>query len=230
LGSAALSLLANADGARSRPVLSAELRRGCHIASAGLGVVGTGFHIYNLLRRPGRINLNDLFYGAPIGAPAALTLAGLIGIAAEGLREKRPWAKPKLSGLSGGRALAATTAIGLAGTIGEVALLHFRGAFQNPFMYVPVSLPPIAAGLMAEAALDPRPQPRPLTKFWLKLTAVIGLVGSAFHAYGISRAMGGWRNWRQNLVSGPPLPAPPSFTGLAVAGLAALRLIERGAK
>ena len=38
--------------------------------------------------------------------------------------------------------------------------------------------------------------------------------------------MGGWRNWRQNLLNGPPLPAPPSFTGLALAGLAALGLME----
>ena len=47
-----------------------------------------------------------------------------------------------------------------------------------------------------------------------------------FHAYGVSRNMGGWRNWSQNVLNGPPLPAPPSFTGLALAGLAALSLIE----
>jgi hypothetical protein len=34
--------------------------------------------------------------------------------------------------------------------------------------------------------------------------------------------MGGWRNWSQNLLNGPPLPAPPAFTALAIAGLAAL--------
>jgi hypothetical protein len=38
--------------------------------------------------------------------------------------------------------------------------------------------------------------------------------------------MGGWRNWSQNILNGPPIPAPPSFTGLALAGLAALGLIE----
>jgi hypothetical protein len=38
--------------------------------------------------------------------------------------------------------------------------------------------------------------------------------------------MGGWRNWRQNLIDGPPLPAPPSFSGLALAGLAALALMR----
>ncbi|CAG9239616.1 hypothetical protein BGLA2_960011 [Burkholderia gladioli] len=46
----------------------------------------------------------------------------------------------------------------------------------------------------------------------------------AFHARGVARQMGGWRNWSQNLLSGPPLPAPPAFTALAVAGLAALEL------
>jgi hypothetical protein len=38
--------------------------------------------------------------------------------------------------------------------------------------------------------------------------------------------MGGWKNWRQNVLNGPPIPAPPSFTGLALAGLAALELLE----
>jgi hypothetical protein len=46
----------------------------------------------------------------------------------------------------------------------------------------------------------------------------------AFHARGIARHQGGWRNWSQNLFSGPPLPAPPGFSALALAGLAALRL------
>jgi hypothetical protein len=40
--------------------------------------------------------------------------------------------------------------------------------------------------------------------------------------------MGGWRNWRQNLLAGPPLPAPPAFVGLAFAGLAALQMLETG--
>ena len=43
---------------------------------------------------------------------------------------------------------------------------------------------------------------------------------------GVARNMGGWRNWSQNLLNGPPIPAPPSFTGLALAGLAALGLLE----
>ena len=54
----------------------------------------------------------------------------------------------------------------------------------------------------------------------------MGLGGSLLHAYGVSRAMGGWRNWSQNVVDGPPLPAPPSFAGLALGALAALGLMD----
>jgi hypothetical protein len=58
------------------------------------------------------------------------------------------------------------------------------------------------------------------------LTAALGFAGAGFHAFGVARNMGGWRNWRQNVLNGPPIPAPPSFTGLALAGLAALGLLE----
>ncbi|MBA3811346.1 MAG: hypothetical protein H0X27_06835, partial [Caulobacteraceae bacterium] len=61
---------------------------------------------------------------------------------------------------------------------------------------------------------------------WLCLTAALGVIGVAFHARGVARMMGGWRNWSQNLIDGPPAPAPPAFSALALAGLAALSLIE----
>ena len=60
----------------------------------------------------------------------------------------------------------------------------------------------------------------------MRLLAAMGFAGVGFHAYGVSRNMGGWRNWSQNVLNGPPLPAPPSFAGLALAGLAALGLMK----
>ena len=94
-------------------------------------------------------------------------------------------------------------------------------------MYLPVTVPPVAAALMAGADLDRRPRERPITRFWLRLTALLGFAGAAFHVIGVHRNMGGWRNWMQNVQNGPPIPAPPSFTGLALSGLAALKLLER---
>jgi hypothetical protein len=190
------------------------------------GLAGTGFHIYNIGKRPGGYAFQNLFYAAPIGAPFALLLAGLLGVAAERVRDAKRGERPQLGGFPEGRALAAVTAFGLLGTVGEVGLLHFRGAYQDPFMFVPVTLPPLAAALMARAAVDRSGSPRPLTRATLIITAAVGVAGVGFHAYGISRNMGGWRNWSQNILNGPPLPAPPSFSGLALAGLGALRLLE----
>jgi hypothetical protein len=113
----------------------------------------------------------------------------------------------------------------LLGTSAEAALFHFRGAYQNPAMFIPVTLPPVAAGLLAASCRSSRwigP-----ARVSLRLLAVVGLLGAGFHAYGIQRGMGGWRNWSQNLLNGPPLPAPPAFTALAIAGLGALNLLER---
>jgi hypothetical protein len=68
--------------------------------------------------------------------------------------------------------------------------------------------------------------PHEVTRWWMRLLAVMGLAGVGFHAYGVSRNMGGWSNWSQNVLAGPPIPAPPSFSGLALAGLAALDLMK----
>ena len=114
-------------------------------------------------------------------------------------------------GFPAGRIVAALTGVGLLGTTAEAGLLHFRGAFHNPAMLLPVTVPPSAAALLGAAAVGPAERPRRLTRWWLRVTALLGVVGVGFHAIGVARNMGGWRNWRQNLQAGPPLPAPPAF-------------------
>ncbi len=93
-------------------------------------------------------------------------------------------------------------------------------------MFLPVTLPPVASALLARTTWRSGRAGWPVVRWWLRLTALLGIGGVGFHAYGVARNMGGWRNWTQNVLNGPPLPAPPSFTGLALAGLAALRLLE----
>jgi hypothetical protein len=185
------------------------------------GIIGTGFHLYNIAKRPGGLSWLNLFYAAPLGAPAALSLAGLLRKLTRRLREGR-----QIGGVRPSKLLAGLVSAGLIGTSAEAGLLHFRGAYHNPAMVIPITAPPVAAALLAHALLRPK-QPHPLTRWSLRLLAGVGLMGSGFHAYGISRNMGGWRNWSQNLLNGPPLPAPPAFTALAIAGLVAVRLIER---
>jgi hypothetical protein len=224
LVSATLSLAASAHGTADARDRRHRGRDTVYALAVATGLIGTAFHLYNIAKRTGGVSSLNLFYGAPIGAPAALSLAGLLGIAAERVRDSAPDTVPRLLGIPAGKALAALTSVGLVGTVGEAGLLHLRGAYHNPAMYLPVSLPTIAAALLARNALGSSPGERRLTRWWLRLTAFLGFAGTGFHAFGIARGMGGFRNWSQNLLNGPPLPAPPSFTGLALAGLAALAL------
>ena len=228
---ASLSLAASAHGLCDQRAAAHGARDTIYALAGIAGLVGVGFHLRNIGKREGGFSWLNLFYAAPVGAPVALSLCGLLGFAAERVRGTRPGDMPTLLGWPAGRAMAAMTSAGIAGTVGEAGLLHFRGAYQNPFMVLPVTVPPVASALMAAAALLPQcpTRGRRTTRWWLRLTALLGFAGVGFHIYGVGRGMGGWRNWRQNVLNGPPIPAPPSFTGLAMAGLAALDLLEGGA-
>ncbi len=191
-------------------------------ASVASGLVGLGFHVTNISRRVGGWNSANVFHGAPVAAPLALTMAGLLGLAACRVLGNDLSRRPRAA------TLGTLAAVGLAGTAAEATALHFRGAFQNPVMYAPVAIPPVAAITLAAASMSGSVRARTAAKTLLHVTACLGVAGVGFHTWGVHRRMGGWRNWRQNLLAGPPLPAPPAFTGLALAGLAALELLEPG--
>lgn len=216
---AAAALAASAGDRIRRP----GLRELAYAGAVGGGLAGTFYHLRNVVERPAGISWLNLFYGAPVGAPAALSLAGLYGLAADALERSGPAGAPP-AGF--GRGLALLSAGGLVGTSMEAALLHFRGAYQDPFMLVPVVLPPLAALALASAAAAPGRERVRTARRLAGATALAGVAGAGFHAYGIHRNMGGWADASLNVFQGPPLPAPPAFTGIALAGLGALRLIE----
>lgn len=220
--------LDSGQGQQDPDAIASKVRDPIYLLAGLTGVAGTGFHLYNVTRRPGGLSWSNLFYAAPLGAPLALMLSGLLGYYSERLRNACSDAIPRVFGLPAGRSVALMIAGGLLGTTAEAGLLHFRGSFQNPAMYLPVTAPPLAAGLLAASALTSprRHRLRWLSRLALRFTAFMGFAGTGFHAFGIARNHGGWRNWRQNLQAGPPLPAPPSFTGLALAGLAAHSLLD----
>ena len=133
-----------------------RLRDLVYAAAALTGLVGTGFHIFNISKKPGGFSWQNLFYSAPIGAPMALTLSGATGFLAERVRDTRPGEAPTIAGISAGRAVAAaTSARACWGPSAEAGLLHFRGAYHDPFMYLPVTVPPLAAALIGDAAIGP---------------------------------------------------------------------------
>ncbi|PZA12498.1 hypothetical protein DNX69_11045 [Rhodopseudomonas palustris] len=196
-----------------------------YTVAAITGLVGTGFHFYNVGRKLGGFCWQNLFYGAPLGAPMAILLSGLLGFASERVRETEHGRRPEIWTMPAGRVLAVVIGGGLLGTTAEAALLHFRGAYHNPAMLLPVTLPPVGAAMMAAIAAGPRTE-HSAARLWMWVLVVMGFAGAGFHAYGVSRNMGGFYNWSQNILNGPPLPAPPSFSGLALAGLACIDLVR----
>ena len=212
--------LATALSASVAPEKQRMLRQAVFAGSVATGVVGLAFHLKNVSQRPGGWNSSNIFNGAPMAAPLAVTMAGLLGLAASRLGNGHS------STSRMARAIGLLSALGLLGTSTEAAALHFRGAFQNPFMYAPVALPPLAAVTLATASLTHSATAQTTSASLLRLTAWLGMIGVGFHAWGVHRRMGGWGNWRQNLLVGPPLPAPPAFAGLAIAGLASLQLLN----
>jgi hypothetical protein len=222
----ALTLGTSFHGTADRRGAAHILRDTTYLMAAATGLIGTGFHVYNVAKKSGGFSWQNLFYGAPLGAPMAILLSGLIGFCSERVRETPHDATPAIFDLPAGRAMAAVISGGLLGTAGEAGLLHFRGAFHNPFMMLPVTLPPLGAALLVRVAAAGPGRDHRYTRWWMRLLALMGFAGAGFHAYGVSRNMGGWRNWSQNVLNGPPLPAPPSFAGLALAGLAALGLMR----
>lgn len=221
----ALTLGVSAHGTADKRPVAHRARQVIYAAGAITGLLGTGFHIYNVFKRPGGSAWQNLFYGAPVGAPMAILLAGLLGSAAEAVRDNPPH-RARVLGMPAGRLLSAVSGLGLLGTTAEAALLHFRGAFHDPAMFAPVTIPPAGGILLLNAAYGAKARNRWLARWWLRVVAWLGVAGVGFHVWGVQRNMGGWRNWRQNLLNGPPIPAPPSFSGLALAGLAALGLLD----
>jgi hypothetical protein len=222
----ALTLGTSAHGTSDMRPIAHRARDTIYVLAAATGLAGTGFHFYNIGKRVGGFCWQNLFYAAPLGAPMAILLSGLVGFCSERVRETQPGRRPEVFHLPAGRTIAAVAGVGLLGTAGEAGLLHFRGAFHNPFMALPVTLPPLSAMLLGAAAAGGPGRDHRFTQWWMRLLIAMGLAGVGFHAYGVCRNMGGWHNWSQNVLNGPPLPAPPSFAGLALAGLAALVLME----
>ena len=83
LVASALSLALSAHGVADKRPVAHRVRDVVYATTGLIGLIGTAFHIYNIRRKPGGFSWQNLFYSAPIGAPAALVLSGGVGFLAE---------------------------------------------------------------------------------------------------------------------------------------------------
>src|SRR5205823_4990995 len=114
--------------------------RGAGWLAVASGLIGFGFHYYyGIAKKPGGYKwlLHYLMYGAPQLAPLALAIVGVLAVAtARGLAGEVSFA-----GLSMRAALLALVAVALVGAVLQATILHYRGAFNNPAMYAPLTTP-----------------------------------------------------------------------------------------
>ena len=134
-----------------------DVRDGVYATAALTGLIGTGFHIFNISKKPGGFSWQNLFYSAPIGAPAALILSGMMGFLAERVRDTTPGIAPTIGGISAGRAVAAATSVGLLGTVGGGGTAAFPRRLPRSF-HVPAGDDSAARG-RADGQCRVGPQP-----------------------------------------------------------------------
>jgi hypothetical protein len=188
------------------------------------GVVGFGYHFYfGIVTKPGGLKwlLHYLMYGAPILAPLGLTAAGALGIiTARGLAGEKV-----VFGLGLPAALFLFVTIVLGGAIVQAGILHYRGAFNNPAMYAPLTVPSLTMIAGAWMTLAPSTAVRAAFAVLLWMTLLVGFIGFGMHLRGLDREMGGLYVWLFNLLEGPPQGAPGLFIALAAIGLVGLYLL-----
>lgn len=182
------------------------------------GIVGFAFHhYYGIAKKPGGYKwlLHYLMYGAPPLAPLALAITGMLAlIAAQGLANEI-----SIVGMSLRTALLTLVALALAGATLQAAIFHYRGAFNNPFMFAPLTVPVIAIAMSLWVGPSANETLLVVFTIVLWLTFLIGFVGLGMHLRGLGRQMGGLYVTIFNWMEGPPAFAPALFTGFAGVGL-----------
>lgn len=196
---------------------------------AGWLAVATGLiglclhHYYGVIRKPGgyRRFLNSVMYGAPPLAPLALAAMGVFAL----IVSQALLGAADLAGVPIRSALLATIVACLLGAIVQAGVLHFRGAFNNPLMYAPLTIPVLTTLVGIWMMAQPGPAVRVTlgSLFWL--TLLTGFVGLGMHLRGFDRQMAGLYVALFNWLQGPPAMAPALFAGLAAIGLVTTGLL-----
>jgi hypothetical protein len=188
------------------------------------GIIGFSYHsYYGIFRKPGGIKwlLHYLMYGAPLLLPLALSAMGWLALmVAAGLSQS-----PTVLGVAIPSMLIVFVVIVLTGSILQAAILHYRGAFNTPAMYLPFTVPAMTVLTGVWMALGPSSTARLTFAALLWVTLLIGFIGFGMHLRGLDRQMGGLYLPLFNLMQGPPQGAPALFVSLAAVGLVAVYLL-----
>jgi hypothetical protein len=203
------------------------------------GVVGFGFHIRGIARKPGgwRMPIVNLVMGPPVFAPLLFGTSAYLGVIASYLQreEDHGWKgrivevvatarKPDFrEDIRVGRFqkhLCVVTAIGTVASGAEAWYSHYKDNFKYKVQWTPVLMTPLLAGaalasvrsvLVANTAL-------PIAA---GLAMLNGLIGTGYHIRGILRRPAGKKKPLYNILYGPPIFAPMLFAACGMLGMMA---------
>jgi phosphate/sulfate permease len=196
------------------------------------GIIGFGFHIRGVARKPGgwRLPITNIVMGPPIFAPLLFGTAAYLGLVASYLRpeecesevvEQHRWRWQQ--NIHEGRfqkQLTFVSAVWAVFSGFEAWYSHYKNNFQYRVQWSPVLLTPVQLAACVAAMADERAA-KTLLPAASAVTLVDGLVGFGFHARGIVRRPGGRKTWLYNVMYGPPIFAPLLFAACGALGLLA---------
>jgi hypothetical protein len=203
------------------------------------GVIGFGFHIRGIQRKPGgwRLPLTNIIMGPPIFAPLLFGTAAYLGFIASYLRREEDSKDVSDSRYQGwrrelheGRFQKHLCAVAAAWTFFsgvEAWYSHYKSRFRIWAQWTPVILAPIQLAACIGGVLSEGVAKRFLPAS-SSIAAINGAVGFFYHARGIKRRSGGLRHWLYNILYGPPIFAPLLFSACGALGLLASLLRREG--
>ncbi len=198
------------------------------------GVIGFGFHVRGIKRKPGgwKLPITNIIMGPPIFAPLLFGTAAYLGWMASYLRrEEDPplneapplsqtgWRKEIAEGRFQ-KHLAGVAAVWTVLSGFEAWYSHYKSRFRIWAQWTPVLLSPVQFAACVGAIFSERAAQKvlPVTS---SLAMVDGGLGFFYHARGIMRRPGGKKTWLYNILYGPPIFAPLLFAACGALGVLA---------
>jgi hypothetical protein len=229
---AGAALLGVFSGTAARTIL-----RWVSVVTLADGVIGFGFHVRGIARKPGGWSLpvTNIVMGPPIFAPLLFGTSAYLGLMASYLRREEELGTGKIAGWiesrsSGWRTdlrygrfqkhLSGVTVLWAFFSGFEALYSHYKTNFRYKAQWTPVVLTPLlmAAGL---GAMKSRRIAKTALPAVSALALADGAAGFFYHARGIVRRPGGLKKPLYNTLYGPPIFAPLLFAACGFLGLLA---------
>lgn len=198
------------------------------------GIIGFGFHVRGVARKPGgwRLPVTNIVMGPPIFAPLLFGTSAYLGVLASYLQREEDHGSGAESGFPEGdfrddifhgrfqKHLCVVAAIATVASGAESWYSHYKDNFKKRVQWSPVLLTP----LMVAVAIAAHRSSRVANTLLPVVSATLmldGTVGFGYHARGILARPGGARKPLYNILYGPPIFAPLLFAACGLLGMMA---------